>query len=126
MIILITIRALTRVSSRPFPLSKAIPPITIKAVQLLFALATILDGNLASGQAPMALRCEGQTKPLGIEEVRPQVSWQLPWSYTGARQTAYQLVTAEDPGFQKILWNSGKVEFFSVPTGGHTAFDLGV
>jgi alpha-L-rhamnosidase len=80
-----------------------------KALGLLIALTTFFVGNLALGQAPVALRCEMQTNPLGIEEARPQVSWQLPWPRTGARQTAYQLLMAEDPGFQKILWDSGKV-----------------
>ncbi len=65
--------------------------------------------NMACGQSPVALRCEMQTNPLGVEEPSPQLSWQLPWSGVGARQTGYQLVAAADSAFEEIIWDSQKV-----------------
>lgn len=80
-----------------------------KPTKLILALLLCCGLARASDQAPTALRCEMQTNPLGIEEANPQVSWQLPWAHTGAKQSAYQLIIAEDEKFQKILWDSGKV-----------------
>lgn len=62
---------------------------------------------------PQQLRCEYLENPLGIEETRPRLSWQVNDPRRGARQTAYQVlvassvaVLAQDRG---DLWDSGKV-----------------
>ncbi len=59
------------------------------------------------------LRCEHLADPLGIDVVRPRLSWQLAWPQRGARQTAYRLLVASSPDLlardQGDLWDSGKV-----------------
>jgi len=60
------------------------------------------------------LRCEYRVNPLGIDVVKPRLSWILESSERGQKQTAYQVLAA---GSEKKLssnkgdlWNSGKVE----------------
>ena len=63
------------------------------------------------------LRCENMNNPLGIDMLRPRLSWKLEtgnWkSERGIRQTAYQvLVASSEEGLKKDkgdLWDSGKV-----------------
>ncbi|MEI6846375.1 MAG: family 78 glycoside hydrolase catalytic domain, partial [Candidatus Firestonebacteria bacterium] len=58
------------------------------------------------------LRCEFLENPLGIEETKPRLSWQLKDERKGARQTAFQIVAASSPSILKAqpdLWNSGRV-----------------
>lgn len=45
--------------------------------------------------APHDLRCERRINPLGIGRARPRLSWLLNDARRGARQTAYQLQTAD-------------------------------
>jgi alpha-L-rhamnosidase len=60
------------------------------------------------------LICEYRTNPLGIDVLRPRLSWRLQSDRRGARQTAYRILAAPseagldgDAGF---LWDSGKIE----------------
>jgi alpha-L-rhamnosidase len=59
------------------------------------------------------LRCEYTANPLGIDTLKPRLSWTLLDSERGQRQTAYQLQVAETPeGLQQgngLLWDSNKV-----------------
>ena len=58
------------------------------------------------------LRCEHLENPLGIDEVKPRLSWQIKDSRRGAKQTAYQIIAASSFEALEIkpdLWNSGKV-----------------
>ena len=60
-----------------------------------------------------ALRCEYVSHPLGIDARRPRLSWQLDALRRGARQTAYQILTATSEeslrSEQDLLWDSGKI-----------------
>jgi alpha-L-rhamnosidase len=62
---------------------------------------------------PTHLTCEYQAGPLGIDAVRPRLSWQLQSSVRGERQTAYRILAGPSP--QSLtqdngnLWDSGKV-----------------
>jgi alpha-L-rhamnosidase len=64
--------------------------------------------------APVGLRCEYLTNPLGIDAVRPGLSWRSESNQRGDRQTAYQVLVASSParlaGDQGDLWDSGKIE----------------
>lgn len=64
--------------------------------------------------APTALRCEYHVNPLGIDVLRPTLSWQLQSDRRGTRQAAYRvLVAAGAEGLQADygeLWDSGRVE----------------
>lgn len=49
------------------------------------------------------LRCEYLANPIGLDAVRPRLSWAIESSRRGERQTAYQIVV-------EGAWDSGKVE----------------
>ncbi len=77
------------------------------------------------------LICEYRTNPLGIDVLQPRLSWQMQSDRRGARQTAYQILTASSEaglnGNIDLLWDSGKVETdqsIHVPYGG-PALDSG-
>lgn len=59
------------------------------------------------------LRCEYRVDPLGIDVVKPRLSWEMRDARRGAKQTAYQVLVASTP--EKLaadegdLWDSGKV-----------------
>ncbi len=59
-----------------------------------------------------SLRCEHLENPMGLDETRPRLSWQIDDPRPGARQTAYQIVAASRPDLldrKPDLWDSGKV-----------------
>jgi alpha-L-rhamnosidase len=65
----------------------------------------------------VSLNCEYGVDPLGIDVVRPRLSWILEAAKPGARglrQTAYQILVATSPDKLRAgegdLWNSGKVD----------------
>ncbi len=61
-----------------------------------------------------SLRCEYRMNPLGIDVVKPQLSWVIKAARRGWSQSAYQVLAASDPkGLEQDkgnLWDSGKVE----------------
>ncbi|HOS74690.1 MAG TPA: alpha-L-rhamnosidase N-terminal domain-containing protein, partial [Verrucomicrobiota bacterium] len=65
------------------------------------------------GLTPAQLRCEYRTNPLGIDELRPRLSWVVESGERGQRQTAYQVLVASDETRLRKgrgdLWDSGKV-----------------
>ena len=60
------------------------------------------------------MRCEHAVNPLGVEEARPRLSWELCGSRRGLRQAAYRLRAASSPAGLAAgagaLWDSGRVE----------------
>ena len=72
------------------------------AIPCTFAGTTVVD-----------LRCEGLNNPLGIDAVRPRLSWLLNSDDRGQRQTAYQILAASSLANLNAelgdLWDSGKV-----------------
>ena len=61
--------------------------------------------------APIGLRTENLTNPLGINQERPEFSWQMPDAFIPHRQSAWQIQVAATPDFpaDNLLWDSGKV-----------------
>ena len=59
------------------------------------------------------LRCENVANPLGVEELRPRLSWRLASPARGARQAAYQILVASTPQLlaqnRGDVWDSGRV-----------------
>jgi len=59
------------------------------------------------------LRCEYLVNPLGIDVVRPRLSWMMSAKQRGQKQTAYQIQVASDPKLLEAgrydLWDTGKV-----------------
>jgi alpha-L-rhamnosidase len=78
-------------------------------------LAVFFCGLAASAQAITIydLRCEQMEDPLGIDAVRPRLSWKLESNRVGAKQTAYEiLVASSERALRKDagdLWDTGKV-----------------
>lgn len=60
------------------------------------------------------LTCEYRVNPLGIDVIQPRLNWQMKSERRGARQTAYQILTAASEeellNSEATLWNSGKIE----------------
>ena len=80
---------------------------------ILSALFAGINLAGASSLAPLALRCEYRTDPLGVDETQPRLTWKLESDQRGERQTAYQVLVASREALLKEhrgdLWNSGKV-----------------
>lgn len=60
------------------------------------------------------LTCEYLSNPLGIDALRPRLSWQMQTERQGARQTAYRLLAGSSrdrlAAGQADLWDSGRVD----------------
>jgi len=84
---------------------------------LRFCFAALIAPMLLSASIrPVELRCEYRRNPLGIDVLRPRLSWQLAALSPQARdlkQTAYQILIATTPeklqAGQGDLWDTGKV-----------------
>ena len=78
----------------------------IVAVLLLTAAITCRAAEVGS------LRCEYLADPLGIDAMRPRLSWVVSSSLRGDRQTAYRVLVASSPELlargEGDLWDSGK------------------
>ncbi len=63
--------------------------------------------------APQNLRCEYQTNPLGLDILKPRLSWHLDNSHRNTLQSAYQVLVASDEeilnGDKGDIWDSGKI-----------------
>ena len=58
------------------------------------------------------LVCEYKTDPVGIDVVKPRLSWQLSSTENGVMQTAYEIRVAESAAklsSGKLIWSTGKV-----------------
>jgi len=82
-------------------------------------LGTALTAQAANEVAPVELRCEYLSDPLGIDDVHPRLSWALgtegrePSVARGVTQSAYRILVASSP--EKLAsdkgdyWDTGKV-----------------
>src|SRR5210317_2284052 len=63
---------------------------------------------------PVGLRCEYLVNPLGVDVVKPRLSWVCKSSERGQRQTAYRVLVASSSEKLKKdigdLWDSGVVK----------------
>ena len=59
------------------------------------------------------LRCENVLNPMGVEELRPRLSWQLASQARGEKQATYRILVASTPQLlaqnRGDLWDSGQV-----------------
>ena len=73
-----------------------------------------LVSAMAIALTPVHLKCEYQTKPLGVDTIRPRLAWWFDSSRRGEIQTAYQVVVASSAAKLKAgkydLWNSKKIQ----------------
>ena len=86
-----------------------------KIIRHIFLL-TVLQQNIAFAQSPckpVSLKCEYTVNPIGIDALKPRLSWRLQDERRGAAQTAWQILVATD-SLQLLrgkadAWNSGKI-----------------
>jgi alpha-L-rhamnosidase len=85
---------------------------TMKTIGLL-SLILILAAPALATMKPINLKCEYLTDPVGIDILKPRLSWALESDKRGEKQTAYQiLVASSGDNLRKNrgdLWDSGKV-----------------
>ena len=88
---------------------------TSTRVLVVLAMAMLMFPMVAiANLGPTNLRCEYQVNPLGIDEPRPRLSWQLESSERAQMQTAYHVIVASSQ--EKLsadtgdLWDSGLVK----------------
>ena len=90
---------------------KFIVALLLISVGLSFQGYTVFAGNDLTMNN---LRCEYLVNPLGIDAVKPRLSWTLHSDQRGQTQTAYQImVAASEESLKKNqadLWDSGKVD----------------
>jgi hypothetical protein len=102
-------------SKRNKTLSKYII-LRLVCASLCFVLNPLCMTSFAASVKPVELHCEYLTKPLGLDVVKPRLSWMLQATDVqarGQRQTSYQILVAHS---EKILqqdkadlWDSGVV-----------------
>jgi alpha-L-rhamnosidase len=80
-------------------------------------IALVLKIDVSEAASPLNiidLKCEYKTNPLGIDVVKPRLSWKIGASQRGTVQTAYSIRAAERiedlSKITKHLWNTGKVK----------------
>ena len=77
------------------------------------ALSCAMGAVLAMGQGPVRLQVNNLTRPLGLDDAAPSLSWQLDDTAHGARQTAYEVQVATSIEALKAgradVWDSGRV-----------------
>ncbi|MBS4198644.1 family 78 glycoside hydrolase catalytic domain [Bacillus sp. FJAT-49732] len=56
------------------------------------------------------VRCEYKKNPIGIDVVRPRISWKLESDHRGVVQSSYQIQVAEDQDFVRQVWDSEEVK----------------
>jgi len=72
------------------------------------------SGIIAGGVAVKELRCEYRVEPLGVDVVKPRLSWIMESRQRGQMQSAYQIMVSDSEEKLKQnegqLWDSGKVK----------------
>jgi alpha-L-rhamnosidase len=57
------------------------------------------------------LTCEYKKNPVGIDVLKPRISWKLEGNERGVMQSAYEIqVSKEEDTFEKLSWATGKVQ----------------
>ncbi len=87
-----------------------------KPCLVLFLIGTIMATAAHGADAPAApknLRCEYSANPLGLDVLKPRLSWEVNDTRRNAKQSAYQILVGATEQEVKLgkgaLWDSGKV-----------------
>jgi len=87
--------------------------ILILAVAILVSFNTPLSSKTPSKISLTNLRVEYKNNPIGIDVMKPRLSWEIVSDERGVRQTAYQLRAAGEienlKSGKNLLWDTGKV-----------------
>jgi alpha-L-rhamnosidase len=89
----------------------------MRCTTILLVQMTLLFGGCAvfveGGATTKELRCEYRVNPLGLDVVKPRLSWIIQSNQRGQKQSAYQIVVASSKERLKKndgdLWDTGKV-----------------
>ncbi len=87
----------------------------LPAILVVFLFAVQLSAATAPAETITVtkLRCEYKTNPIGLDVVKPRLSWQIQAPDRGVLQATYQVraaSSAEDlQAGQRLLWDSGQV-----------------
>jgi alpha-L-rhamnosidase len=86
----------------------------LKRIPFFRALVAILILVATASAAPVHLRCEYLSNPLGIDKPTPHLSWQSDSGERNWKQAAYQVLVASGadlliPG-RTDIWDSGKID----------------
>jgi len=95
--------------------SKLFTTILAGMILVLVGCDVITQSSIISGGvAVKELRCEYRVNPLGIDIVKPRLSWIMESSRRSQVQSAYQILAADSEEKLRFnqgeLWDSGKVE----------------
>lgn len=85
----------------------------IKQITLISFLFISLSAHAVPALLPVRLTCEYKENPLGIDELKPRLSWQFVATQRNQKQTAYELIVSDDlMAIQRQrgnVWQTGKV-----------------
>lgn len=85
-----------------------------KTLFLSFIVMAILTPVCVAGLTVERPRCEYLNDPLGIDVIKPRLSWIVQSDDRGQKQTAYRVLVASSPerlaNDEGDLWDSGRVE----------------
>jgi len=95
--------------------SKLFTTILAGIIMVLSGCDVITQSSIISGGVAVSeLRCEYRVDPLGIDVVKPRLSWIMESNQRDQMQSAYQILAADSEEKllrnQGELWDSGKVE----------------
>ena len=83
---------------------------------LLFALITL---QLKAQTTVQQVLCDYRSNPLAVDNTAPALSWQLASPQRNVKQTAYQVLVADDSLLLKKdlgnIWNSKRVISLCIP-----------
>ena len=78
----------------------------------LFTIALLISSFAAFGAKNTnvtELVCEYHINPIGIDILKPRLSWKITSTETNVMQSAYEIKVTDQTAKGKILWNSGKI-----------------
>lgn len=78
----------------------------------LFTIALLISSFAAFGAKNTNvtdLVCEYHTNPIGIDILKPRLSWKITSTETNVMQSAYEIKVTDQTAKGKILWNFGKI-----------------
>ena len=78
----------------------------------LFTVALFISSFTAfgaKGTSVTDLVCEYHTNPVGIDILKPRLSWKIVSTATNVTQSAYEIKVTKQTAKGKELWNSGKI-----------------
>jgi alpha-L-rhamnosidase len=75
-------------------------------IVLLFSSLTVKSATKTS---ITGLVCEYHTNPIGIDVMKPRMSWKIVSPETNFMQSAYEIKLTDQTSKGKVIWNSGKV-----------------